>query len=171
MCTATLPAPSLKALTVADDALVVVVDQVEKPGNIGAIIRTLEAAGGSALLVAGGSPAAIYSPQVIRNSRGLVFTLPCISASPQALASWLEQERFVKVAATPEATQAHWSTPLTGRTALLLGTEHDGLSAFWRDACDVSVSIPQPGRADSLNVATAAALLIYESLRQRSQQP
>ncbi|GAA5503246.1 23S rRNA (uridine(2479)-2'-O)-methyltransferase [Deinococcus xinjiangensis] len=150
-----------------EGALVVVLHGLEKPGNVGAILRTADAAGAHAVLVLGRG-ADPYGPNVIRASQGSVFSVPT-AALPEAEAmAWLAQHGFQTVACTPDAPRDYWAAPLTGRTALLLGTEHAGLPAEWRST-DQSVKIPMHGQADSLNVATAAALVLYEAVRQRRE--
>ena len=148
-----------------EDALVVVLHGLEKPGNVGAILRTADAAGAHAVLVLGRG-ADPYGPNVIRASQGAVFSVPT-AALPEAEAlAWLSAHAFTTVACTPDAPRDYWQARLTGRVALLLGTEHAGLPAEWRST-DQAVRIPMYGQADSLNVATAAALVLYEAVRQR----
>lgn len=160
---APLPAPRLPQP--GSDALVVVLHGLEKPGNVGAILRTADAAGAAGVLVLGRG-ADPYGPNVIRASQGSVFSVPtAVLDEAQALA-WLAEQGFRTVACTPDAPADYWDTPLTGRVALLLGAEHAGLPAEWRTAHQ-SVRVPMHGQADSLNVATAAALVLYEALRQR----
>ena len=148
-----------------ENAVVVVLHGLEKPGNVGAILRSADAAGAHAVLVLGRG-ADPYGPNVIRASQGSVFSVPtAVLDEVQALA-WLAEQGFRTVACTPDAPADYWDTPLTGRVALLLGAEHAGLPAEWRTAHQ-SVRVPMHGQADSLNVATAAALVLYEALRQR----
>ncbi|MFC4452915.1 RNA methyltransferase [Deinococcus sonorensis] len=158
------PQPSLPP--VGPDALVLVLVGLEKPGNLGALLRTADGVGVDAVLLTG-SGTDLGNPNVIRSSQGSVFTQPVAALEAQAALTWLREHHFVLVACTPEAEQPYWSAPLTGRVALLLGSEHDGLPPEWREAADLRVSIPMRGQADSLNVATAGALVLYESLRQR----
>ncbi|THF70046.1 RNA methyltransferase [Deinococcus sp. Arct2-2] len=155
-----------------EQATVIVLHGLEKPGNVGAILRSADAAGAHAVLVLGRG-ADPYGPNVIRASQGSVFRIPTAVVSEEQAWDWLLQHGFTTVACTPDAPQAYWDAPLTGRVALLLGTEHEGLPKEWRTsrtASSISVSIPMhaaAGGADSLNVSTAAALVLFECVRQR----
>lgn len=147
------------------DAVVVVLHGLEKPGNVGAILRTADSVGAHAVLILGRG-ADPFSPNVIRASQGSVWHVPTVTLPEQDAWAWLERHAFRTVACTPDAPQVYWDAPLTGRVALLLGTEHEGLPEAWRST-DEAVRIPMQGSADSLNVATAAALVLYECVRQR----
>jgi RNA methyltransferase, TrmH family len=147
----------------ADANLVLVAVGVEKPGNLGALVRTADAAGADALLVAEAATDP-WNPNAIRASTGAVFTLPIVEASFDTIVALPLQ----KVAAVVDAPTLHTATDLTGPTALLVGAEDAGLDERWRDAADVQVSIPMhPRTVDSLNTATAAAILLFEAVRQR----
>jgi len=148
-------------------ASVLVLDGLEKPGNVGALLRSADGAGAHATLLVGDG-LDLGNPNLIRASQGSVFTHPTAALPPQAALDWLRARQFTLLACTPQAPRTYWDAPLTGRVALLLGTEHAGLGAFWQAAADVQVSIPMRGGADSLNVATAGALVLYEALRQRA---
>jgi TrmH family RNA methyltransferase len=136
---------------------------VEKPGNLGAMARTAEAAGADALLVAE-AQVDVWNPNAIRASTGAVFTLPVVEAS-------LDDVRDLGVqvvAATPTAATGYTDADLAQPVAIAVGAEDEGLDERWRAAADVEVSIPQRGTAtDSLNTATAAAILLFEAVRQR----
>ncbi|WP_102125376.1 TrmH family RNA methyltransferase [Deinococcus planocerae] len=147
------------------DAILVVLRGLEKPGNVGAILRTADAAGASGVIVLGRG-ADPYGPNVIRASQGSVFTLPVAVLEEGEALEWLAGRGFTRVACTPDAPHVYWDAPLTGRVALVLGAEHEGLPPEWR-AAELPVRVPMHGAADSLNVATAAALVLYECLRQR----
>jgi RNA methyltransferase, TrmH family len=158
------PSQSLANFVPSTDALITVAVGIEKPGNLGAILRSADAAGAGGLIAIGGVD--LYSPQVIRNSTGVVFSLPTFAArEPEAL-SWLQEHRFNIVATTPHASKVYWETNLTGRTAIVLGPEHEGLNPAWLHA-QSQIRIPMHGQADSLNVSVSAALLLFEALRQR----
>ncbi|UBV43864.1 RNA methyltransferase [Deinococcus taeanensis] len=159
----TLPEPGPQAVTVLLHGL-------EKPGNVGAILRSADAAGADSVIVLGRG-ADPYGPNVIRASQGSVFTLPVAVMTEHDAQAWLAARQFTTFACTPDAPRAYWDAPLTGRVALLLGTEHEGLPAQWRQT-DHSVSIPMNASrgADSLNVATAAALMLFECARQRRRR-
>ena len=149
------------------DGVVVVLHGLEKPGNLGAILRTADAVGAAGVIVLGRG-ADPFGPNVIRASQGSVFNLGLVAWEEQTALAWLQDHGFSLVACTPDAERVYWDAPLTGRVALLLGTEHQGLPPAWRDTGN-GVRIPMaPGAgADSLNVATAAALMLYECIRQR----
>jgi RNA methyltransferase, TrmH family len=148
------------------DPLVVVVEAVEKPGNLGAILRSADGAGASLVIVA--DPRTdLWNPNAIRASVGTIFALPLAAApTPEALA-WLRACEIGLVAARVDATLAYDAADLTGRRAIALGSEAEGLSGAWHAADVVAVRLPMRGVADSLNVSTAAAILLYESRRQR----
>lgn len=149
-----------------DNPLVVICDSLEKPGNLGAIIRTAEAAGASAVAI----PDAVtdpFSPNTIRNSRGAVFSIPIILQPADAVQTWLKANGMQVVVASPEASSCIWNEDLSGPVALVVGTEHDGVSPFWKEVSNLRVRIPIEGESDSLNVSVAAAVLVYEVLRQR----
>ncbi|WP_189642574.1 TrmH family RNA methyltransferase [Deinococcus piscis] len=148
-----------------EQALLVVLHGLEKPGNVGAILRTVDGVGADGVLILGRG-ADPYSPNVIRASQGSVFNVPLRQTEEAEALAWLEQEGFTLVACTPDAPRTFWEADLTGRVALLLGTEHEGLPAHWRRD-ESAVSIPMRGQADSLNVGVAAAVVLYEALRQR----
>ena len=153
---------------ISDRALVFVLAGLEKPGNLGALLRTADGAGVDAVLLAGHG-ADLYNPNVIRASQGSVFALPCLELQDQAALAWLRGRGFTVAALTPEGGQPYWDADLGGRVALLLGAEHAGLPPWWQGAADLALSIPMRGAADSLNVATAGALVLYEALRQRAR--
>lgn len=162
---ARMPNPSLARFKLPQNALLLVAVGLEKPGNVGALLRSADAAGASAVLVAGGVD--VYSPQVIRNSTGVVFSLPTFTASEQELLGWLQMHRMPLVATTPHTDRVYWDADLRGPVAIVLGPEHTGLGALWLDQAELRVKIPMQGQADSLNVSVAAALMLYEAKRQR----
>jgi RNA methyltransferase, TrmH family len=141
---------------------------LEKPGNLGAILRTADAAGVAAVIAA--DPVADWgNPNVVRASKGTVFSVPVASATSAEVLAWIAAHALQIVAATPDATRLVTDADLTGPTVLAVGAEHAGLSADWLERADVRVRIPMLGRADSLNVSASAAILAYEAVRQRLQ--
>lgn len=156
----------LATLELAAQPLVVVLDGLEKPGNIGALLRTADGAGIDAVFVTG-TGTDLYNPNVVRSSVGSLFSLRVLTVSEEALLSYLRAQNFKLIAASPDANQSYWQEDFRTSSALILGTEHEGLSPFWQRAASTQVSIPMRGNADSLNVATSGAILIYEALRQR----
>jgi len=156
----------LERLGLPPEPLIGVVESVEKPGNLGAILRSADGAGLDALIAA--EPRTdLFNPNVIRASLGTVFTVRLAAASTAATLAWLRARQVRIVAARPDARHLASETDLRGSVALVLGSESEGLSEAW-DAPDVvPVRLPMLGVADSLNVAAAAAVLFYEARRQR----
>lgn len=149
--------------------LVLVLDAVEKPGNLGAIVRTADGVGADLVLVCDPRCDA-WNPNVVRASVGTVFRVPVVATTAAEARAFLRARGVRLVAATPDGALDLWDAPaavMTGPVALCLGTEHEGLDPGWLDAADVRVKIPMRGRNDSLNVSVAAAVLAYEVLRRR----
>lgn len=162
---ARMPERTLEEYRPSSDALILVAVGLEKPGNLGAVLRSADAAGAEAVLVAGGVD--LYSPQVIRNSTGVVFSLRTLAASESKVLDWIKQHNLPLVATTPHAEALYWEANLRPPVAIAVGPEHEGLRAAWLEAAQTQVRIPMQGQADSLNVSVSAALLLYEALRQR----
>ncbi len=170
------PNPSLDALTFRAAPFVVIVEEAEKPGNLGAVLRTADAAGVDALIVStlpgsagtdmgrGTDP---HNPNVIRASLGAYFTVPTVAAPTDAAIAWLRRQGIAIVATTPAATTLYTAADLTGPVAVVMGSEAWGLSETWLAAADVRLRIPMAGQVDSLNLSAATALLLYEVVRQR----
>ncbi len=160
------PSHALSAVRPRSPAFLVVVDAVEKPGNLGAILRTAEAAGVDALISA--DPVTDWgNPNVVRASKGAVFGVPVATAGSDETIDWLRARGIKSVVTTPQAEKLYTEADLTGPVAVVVGSEKYGVSKRWLEEADVAVRIPMVGRIDSLNVATSAALLIYEVVRQR----
>ena len=145
----------------------VVMEGVEKPGNLGAVLRTCDGAGVDAVILAEAATD-IFNPNVIRASVGTIFSLPVAMTSNQEALEFLHARGMMTVAATPTAKQNYTDMNAKVPLALVLGSEHDGLSSFWLQKADVQVKIPLKGKADSLNIAASAAVLIYEVVRQKT---
>ncbi len=165
--------PAIKAglldLDLPEKPLVLVCEAVEKPGNIGAMLRTADAAGANAVI----SVASVTdwgNPNVIRASKGAVFAVPVADTSQDELHAWLKDHNITIIAATPDTDIPFTEPDLTGGVALFVGSEKYGLSDFWLQHADVRVHIPMVGTVNSLNVATSGALLLYEAVRQRTLQ-
>lgn len=164
------PAFPLSALTLGPRPLILVSEDVEKPGNIGALLRTADAAGVDGLIMC--DPATdLVNANVIRASRGALFTLPTAVATTAAALHWLHEHRIQIVAATPAASITYTEIDLRSPTAVVVGAEDTGLSQAWLNAADVKVRIPMGGKINSLNVSTSAAVLVYEAVRQRLSGP
>ncbi len=145
----------------------IVAESVEKPGNLGAILRTADAAQVDAVIVC--DPRVdLWNPNVIRASRGAVFTVPTVEVdSPNALA-FLRSRKIRVLAATPSALELYTDINLKESIAITVGTEDEGLTDFWMQKADIKVKIPMMGKINSLNVSIAAALIAYETVRQRN---
>ncbi len=157
---------SLNSLKLPTDALVLIIDGVEKPGNLGALLRTADGANLDAVFISG-TGTDLYNPNVIRASMGSLFSRPVLTTSTPELKEWLSQQQFKLVATSPQASTSYWDADYRGAVAIILGSEDLGLADDWLAASNTQVVIPMSGLADSLNVATAGALLVYEALRQR----
>ena len=167
---ASAPATSLEALRLPAEAPIVgILEDVEKPGNLGAVCRSADGAGLDALIAAGttAAPADPWNPNAVRASLGTVFTLPLGVASTGSVLAWLRDRGLRVVAARVEGSVPYSEADLRGPVALVLGSEATGLTEAWSGADVTAVRLPMRGRADSLNVAAAAAILFYEALRQR----
>jgi TrmH family RNA methyltransferase len=157
------------------DAPLLVVEGVEKPGNLGAIIRTADAAGLAGVIAAGGQTD-VANPACIRASLGTVFSVPVAEATTTEAIAWCAAARRHVVAATPTGSRAWHEGRLAGPAAIVLGSEAHGLSQAWNDAAasgeiDLeTIRLPMLGLADSLNVSATAAVLAYESLRQQARR-
>jgi len=157
---------SLARLALGKDPLVLVAEAVEKPGNLGALLRTADSAGCAALIVC--DPVTdLFNPNVIRASQGAAFSVPVsVASSPDAIA-WAKAKGLRILATTPDGAKPLWDVDARGPVALVMGSEKDGLAPAWLAAADARVFIPQAGLSDSLNVATAAAVCLFEAVRQR----
>ena len=157
----------LEDLQLQENPLVVVLESVEKPGNLGAVLRSADAAGADAVLVA--NPLTdLYNPNLIRASLGGVFTTQVAAAPTEEMIPWLKTRGFRILTAQLQDSEWYYRTPMTGPTALVMGTESTGLSTAWREAADAHIRIPMLGKLDSLNVSVSAAILLYEAVRQRN---
>ena len=148
--------------------LIVVVESVEKPGNLGAMLRTADASGVSAVIVCD-PHTDLYNPNLIRASLGGVFTRNIAVCSSEEAITWLKGHGISILTAQLQDSELYYDTDMTRPTALVFGTEADGLTDIWRRAADAHIRIPMLGRIDSLNVSASMAVLCYEALRQRHQ--
>lgn len=147
----------------------IVAEAIEKPGNLGTILRSSDAVGLDGLLVCDRCTD-IHNPNVVRASVGTLFTVPVAETNGAETHEWLKRKKIAIVAATPSAKQEFTDVDLSGPIAIAVGTEQLGLSKLWMEGADIQVRIPMCGVADSLNVAMATTLLLYEALRQRKSK-
>jgi TrmH family RNA methyltransferase len=163
------PHVALDDLPWPSDGLYLVIAGVEKPGNVGALLRSADAVGVDAVFVtAGGTD--LGNPNVVRSSMGSLFTQPVLAVDDDVLRAALRRRSVRLVATSPAADRSYWSARLEGSVAVVVGPEHVGLDEPWLAAADEVVAIPMRGAADSLNAATAGALVLFEALRRRSGQ-
>jgi len=165
-----IPNTSLESLDsaslLADFPLVIVAESIEKPGNLGAILRTADAAGVDALLVC--DPRVdVWNPNVVRASRGAVFSVSVVECDNPSALGWLKSRKMRVLAATPSADVLYSDVDMSQPTAIAVGTEDEGLTDFWMSNADVKVKIPMMGKVNSLNVSVSTALIVYDAVRQR----
>ena len=157
----------LDSLNIKENPLVVVLEAVEKPGNLGAILRSADAAGADAVIVC--DPLTdLYNPNLIRSSIGGIFTVPTAAASSEETIKWLKANNIKIYTAQLQDSEWYYDTDMTKGTAIVMGTEATGLTDVWRKAADAHIKIPMLGRLDSLNVSVSAAILLFEAVRQRN---
>ncbi len=161
-----IPQVALEDLKLGDAPLIILAEAIEKPGNLGAILRTADAAGVDAVLVCDPRVDA-YSPNVVRASRGTIFTVPVVETKSEQALAYLQERGIQILAATPSAEIEYTRLDLRGPLAVAVGTEDQGLSTLWMDQAGTRVKIPMMGKVNSLNVSIATALIIYEVVRQR----
>ncbi len=160
----------LESIRLSPVPFLVIVEGGEKPGNLGAILRTADAAGVDAVLLSEtetGEGTDLFNPNVVRASLGALFTVPVTAVPARQLISWLRQHQIQIAAATPSGTMLYTAVNLQQPVALALGNEANGLSQMWLDAADRQLVIPMHGQLDSLNLSVSTALLLYEVVRQR----
>jgi TrmH family RNA methyltransferase len=163
-----IPRQGLEDLKLGDSPLVIVAESVEKPGNLGAILRTADAVRADALLVC--DPRVdVWNPNVVRASRGAVFSVPLAECDNASALKLLKARKIRLLAATPSAETLYFEANLRGAVAVAVGTEDEGLTEFWMSNADVKIKIPMMGNVNSLNVSVSTALILYEAVRQRSQ--
>jgi TrmH family RNA methyltransferase len=162
-----IPHVSLSDLKLSESPLVIVAESVEKPGNLGAILRTADAAHVDALLVC--NPGVdLWNPNVVRASRGAVFSVPAVECDNASAWEWLKVSKIRILAATPAAEEIYSNIDLREPVAIAVGAEDEGLTDFWMSNADLKVKIPMLGKVNSLNVSVSTALILYEAVRQRT---
>ncbi len=157
---------TLESLTLPENALVVVLERVEKPGNLGAVLRSADAAGVDAVIVC--DPLCDReNPNTIRSSTGAFFSVPCVTCTSETCIEFLKKHHIQILTAQLQDSELYYDTDMRRATAIVMGTEATGLTDIWRQAADAHIRIPMLGIADSLNVSVSAAILMYEAVRQR----
>jgi len=156
----------LEDLQLKENPLIIVLESVEKPGNLGAVLRSADAAQADAVIVC--DPLTdLYNPNLIRSSIGAIFTVPTVACTSEACIAFLKQHGIQILTAQLQDSSLYYDTPMTRGTAIVMGTESTGLTDAWRRAADAHIRIPMLGRLDSLNVSVSAAILLFEAVRQR----
>lgn len=157
----------LEDLTLKENPLIIVLESVEKPGNLGAVLRSADAAGADAVIVC--DPLTdLYNPNLIRASIGAVFSRQTATATSADTIKWLKSNHIQILTAQLQDSEWYYDRPMTGGTAIVMGTEATGLTDIWRQAADAHIKIPMLGELDSLNVSVSAAILLFEAVRQRN---
>ena len=156
----------LEDLQLREQPLIVVLESVEKPGNLGAVLRSADAAGADAVVVC--DPLTdLYNPNLIRASIGALFTVPTVATDSATCIQFLKQRGIRILTAQLQDSELYYDTDMRCGTAIVMGTEATGLTNQWREAADAHIRIPMCGRLDSLNVSVSAAILLFEAVRQR----
>ena len=156
----------LEDIKLSENPLIVVLESVEKPGNLGAVLRSADAAGADAVIIC--DPLTdLYNPNLIRASIGAIFSRQVAAATSEETISWLKANNIQILTAQLQDSSLYYDTPMTGPTAIVMGTESTGLTDIWRKSADKHIRIPMLGALDSLNVSVSAAILLFEAVRQR----
>ena len=157
----------LEDLKLKENPLVIVLESVEKPGNLGAVLRSADAAGADAVIVC--DPLTdLFNPNLIRASIGAIFTVPTVACTSQEAIAWLKGRGISILTAQLQDSSYYYDTDMRRGVAIVMGTESTGLTDVWRKAADAHIKIPMNGALDSLNVSVSAAILLFEAVRQRN---
>lgn len=157
----------LDSIKLGPSPLVVVLESVEKPGNLGAVLRSADAAAADAVIIC--DPLTdLYNPNLIRASIGAIFTTQVAACTSEDAISWLKGNGIRILTAQLQDSEWYYDTDMRGGTAIVIGTEATGLTDCWREAADAHIKIPMLGRLDSLNASVSAAILLFEAVRQRN---
>ncbi len=157
----------LEDLKLGENPLIAVLESVEKPGNLGAVLRSADAAGVDAVVIC--DPLTdLYNPNLIRASIGAIFSVPCVACTSEEAIAWLQAKGISILTAQLQDSSLYYDADMTGGTAIVMGTEATGLTDAWREAATAHIRIPMLGRLDSLNVSVSAAILLFEAVRQRN---
>ncbi|MCX6807831.1 MAG: RNA methyltransferase [Patescibacteria group bacterium] len=157
----------LEDLHLSKSPLMLIADNIEKPGNLGAMFRVADSVGADAIIITGDKALDPENPNAIRISLGTIFTVPTAICSSEDALKWLRQHKVQIIATTPIAKTIYFEANLKKPTAIIIGSEAWGLNDDWLDKADIQVSMPQKGAADSLNATMAATVVLYEAVRQR----
>ena len=158
---------TLEDLALKENPLIVVLESVEKPGNLGAVFRSADAAGADAVIICG-PLTDLYNPNLIRSSIGGVFTVQSAVCDSASAISWLKARGMKILTAQLQDSSWYYDVDMKGGTAIVIGTEATGLTEQWREAADAHIRIPMLGALDSLNASVSAAILLFEAVRQRN---
>jgi TrmH family RNA methyltransferase len=157
---------TLSDLMLRPDPLLLILETVEKPGNLGALLRTADAAGIDAVILCD-PQTDIYNPNTIRASLGCIFTLPVVTTTTHEAIAWMRASGTRIIATALTATRFYHETDFREPSAIVMGSEANGLSDTWLQLADHLIKIPMQGKVDSMNVSTSAAVVIFEAVRQR----
>lgn len=158
---------TLDSLELTEAPLIIILESVEKPGNLGAVLRSADAAGADAILIC--DPLTdLYNPNLIRASIGAVFTVQTVCCTSDEAIKWLKAKNIKLYTAQLQDSSRYYDTDMKGATAIAIGTEATGLTDSWRQAADAHIRIPMLGQLDSLNASVSAAILLFEAVRQRN---
>ncbi len=157
---------SLENVRLSDNPFIIMLEAIEKPGNLGAILRTADAANVDAVIIFD-AHTDLYNPNVIRSGIGCLFTQQVVTCSSQEALHWLRAKKIKTYAAELEASQWYHETDFREPSAIIMGTEADGLTDFWLERADARIKIPMRGKIDSLNVSVSTAVITFEAMRQR----
>ena len=156
----------LEDLKLPDNPLIVVLESVEKPGNLGAVLRSADAASADAVIVC--DPLTdVFNPNLIRSSIGAIFSVPCVACTSADCIRFLKERQIQILTAQLQDSHLYYDTDMRCATAIVMGTESTGLTEQWRQVADAHIRIPMLGQLDSLNVSVSAAILLFEAVRQR----
>ena len=159
----------LEDIKLSDNPLLIVIEKVEKPGNIGAILRTADACGADALIIC--EPLTdLYNPNIIRSSLGGVFTVPIAVCNNEDAAKWLKENKINIFTAQLQDSELYYHSDFSSPCAIVFGSESKGLTNFWREISNSKIIIPMLGKLDSLNVSVSVSILCYEALRQKREK-
>jgi TrmH family RNA methyltransferase len=170
MALSPLVGKTLEELKLPENPLLLIAEDLEKPGNLGTILRTADATGVDAV-IACDHKTDLNNPNVIRASIGTIFFMPVAEATTAETLEWLRKKGIQSLAAVPDAAETYTDVDMQKGTAIVVGAEDEGLTDIWKQGADLKIGIPMLGKNDSLNVSTAAAILLYEAVRQRRTTP